>query len=68
MADPTTDRCVDVTDTFERKMAALHAHVSQRTEGPEVEDRLRTWLSGVAEAAGLPAGRLAESFRVVDTA
>jgi LmbE family N-acetylglucosaminyl deacetylase len=61
------DRVVDVTDTFDRKLAALRAHVSQETGGPELEQRLRDWLGMVASQAGLPEGRLAEQFRVVVT-
>ncbi|HEY0716242.1 MAG TPA: PIG-L deacetylase family protein [Streptosporangiaceae bacterium] len=59
---------VDVTDTFPRKLAALRAHQSQTGHLPDLEDRLRQRLSAAAAAAGLPAGRLAESFQVLDTA
>ena len=58
---------VDVTDTFDRKLAALRAHVSQETGGPELEERIRRFLAMNAAAAGLPEGRLAEAFRVVTT-
>lgn len=61
------NRYVDVTDTFERKLAALRAHVSQTTHMDDLEDRLRTWLGTHAAAAGLVDGRLAEAFRVVAT-
>ncbi len=62
-----TDTCVDITDTFDRKMKALRCHVSQHTGGDEMEDRLRTWNGANAEAGGLEPGRLAECFRVMDT-
>jgi LmbE family N-acetylglucosaminyl deacetylase len=58
---------VDVTDTFERKLAALRCHVSQRTDAPGLEDRLRAWGAERARTAGLPEGRLAETFQVVAT-
>ena len=58
---------VDVTDTFDRKLAALRAHVSQTAHMTELETMLRGFLGTNAVAAGLPEGRLAEGFRVVDT-
>ena len=61
------DRAIDVTDVFDRKLAALRAHVSQETGGPELEQRLRLWLGMQAEQAGLGDGRLAEAFRVITT-
>ena len=61
------NRFVDVTDTFDRKIAALRAHVSQTAHMEDLEDRLRGWLAGHAKAAGLAEGRLAEAFRVVST-
>jgi LmbE family N-acetylglucosaminyl deacetylase len=58
---------VDITETFPRKMAALRAHVSQSTARDGLEDMLRQRLARSAATGGLPEGRLAESFRVVDT-
>jgi hypothetical protein len=37
-------------------------------DGDHLDDLLRSWMSGTALAAGLPDGRLAEAFHVVDTA
>ncbi len=65
MASPTPNHYVDVTDTFADKMRAIHAHVSQLPAPDAVEDRVRTWLSAAAYEAGLPEGRLAESFQIV---
>jgi LmbE family N-acetylglucosaminyl deacetylase len=58
---------VDVTDTFDRKVAALRAHASQ-TAHVDLEQLLRGWLGVQAQAGGLPEGRLAEAFHVIDTA
>ena len=65
MAVPEPTHVVDVTDTFERKMAALRCHRSQLSDPDAVEQRIRTWLGEGARRAGLPEGRLVESFRVV---
>jgi LmbE family N-acetylglucosaminyl deacetylase len=59
---------VDVTETFPRKIAALRAHESQTGHMDDLTERIRTRLKMVAQQAGLPAGRLAEGFRVLDTA
>jgi LmbE family N-acetylglucosaminyl deacetylase len=59
---------VDVTDTFDRKVAALRAHVSQTAHHEDLEGLLRGWLSMNGKAAGWPEGRLAESFFVMSTA
>jgi LmbE family N-acetylglucosaminyl deacetylase len=64
----TPDHYVDVTETFPRKLAALRAHESQTAHRDGFADFLRTRLARAAERAGLPDGRLAESFQVLDTA
>ena len=61
------DRFVDVTDTYERKLAALRAHESQTAHMDDLDERLRGWLGLNAKAAGLDSGRLVESFMVHDT-
>ncbi len=61
------EQVVDITDVFDRKMTALRCHVSQLTDGAEMEERIRAWTAGTARAAGLEEGRLAEAFHVVDT-
>lgn len=68
MADASPDHWVDVTDRFDRKIAALLAHASQITEPDALPDRMRSWGQATAERAGLGEGRLAEGFRVVATA
>jgi LmbE family N-acetylglucosaminyl deacetylase len=65
MAHPQFDRFVDITDTFEAKLAALRAHESQTAHMTDLEERIRGWLTFNAETAGLPQGRLAEGYFVV---
>ena len=64
---PMPTHFVDVTGTFGRKIAALRAHVSQTGHMDDLEERIRTRLSRAAQTAGLPEGRLAESFQVLET-
>jgi LmbE family N-acetylglucosaminyl deacetylase len=61
------DQYVDITDTFDRKIAALRAHASQTTHMTGLEERIRAWGSRQAQAAGLAEGRLAEGYLVLDT-
>lgn len=59
---------VDITDVFDRKVAALRAHTSQTSEmGERLPELLTEWSSATAKAGGLPEGRLAEGFRLVTT-
>ena len=37
-------------------------------DGEHLDEMLKGWMSGTALAAGLPEGRLAEAFHVVNTA
>ena len=67
-ADPRPDTFVDVTDTFDLKLAALREHVSQTAQNTELEPMMRGWGAAIAERAGLPVGRMAEAFRAVNTA
>jgi LmbE family N-acetylglucosaminyl deacetylase len=68
IAHPENNHWVDITDTFPAKVAALRAHVSQTAHMEGFEDRMRGWFGSNAERAGLPDGRLAEGFFVVETA
>ena len=64
---PAPNHYVDITDVFGRKIAALRAHASQTGHMENLEGMLRIWLSRAAAPAGLPEGRLAEAFQVLDT-
>ena len=65
---PTDDVAVDVTDVFEAKVRACSAHDSQTPMlDRSVEVELREHLGRTAAEHGLPAGRLAESYQVLDT-
>jgi len=67
MSHNAQDHVVDVTETVDKKIAALHAHVSQTAHNPELETMVRAWGERNAEAHGLPQGRVAEVFRIVNT-
>src|SRR3954447_191812 len=67
MSGAEPDRYVDVTDVFDRKLAALLRHVSQMTDPGAMPDRMRGWLPMIASQGGLPEGRLAEAFQVIQT-
>jgi LmbE family N-acetylglucosaminyl deacetylase len=56
---------IDTTETFPRKLAALRAHASQTSHMDNLEEMIRMWGTAQAEAAGLPEGRVAESFRQI---
>lgn len=65
---PQPDHWVDVTDVFDRKLAALKAHVSQTAHmGDGLETMLREWHGANAKLGGFGPGRLAEAYQVVPT-
>jgi LmbE family N-acetylglucosaminyl deacetylase len=62
------NHAVDVTDVFDRKMAALRSHTSQAgATSASIEQALRQGLGATAARFGLLDDRLAESYQVVDT-
>jgi len=65
---PDPNHYVDVTETFPRKIAALRAHESQTGHMDTLGDFLRERLAAAAAAGGLPEGRLAETFQILNTA
>ncbi len=64
---PTPNHFVDITDTFSKKMAALHSHVSQTAHNKELERMVLEWGERNAQAQGLAEGRVAEVFKVINT-
>lgn len=63
---PDPDHVIDITPTFDRKLAAIRAHVTQ-TSHVDIEAVMRQRLGAAATAGGLPPGRLAEAFTVIHT-
>lgn len=68
MWHPDANHFVDITEHIDDKLRALRSHVSQTSHDPDVESRVRTRTEATAARGGLPAGRLAEAFKVVSTA
>jgi LmbE family N-acetylglucosaminyl deacetylase len=64
MAHPSPNRFNDVTEHFERKIAALRAHESQTGHMAELEQFVGDWMRANAVTGGLPEGRFAEAFLV----
>jgi LmbE family N-acetylglucosaminyl deacetylase len=62
MAASQGDTVVDITDTIERKLAALQCHRSQYSNWDDLAERIRGWARLNAEQNGLGEGRSAESF------
>jgi len=57
---------VETTNTVERKVSALMCHKSQMPDPPDaIGELIRTWALTAGEAAGLPAGRSAEVYRII---
>jgi LmbE family N-acetylglucosaminyl deacetylase len=67
MGTDEPDRFVDVTETIDRKIAALREHVSQMPGVDDLDSLVRNWLAFNAATAELPEGRYAESFRYLAT-
>jgi LmbE family N-acetylglucosaminyl deacetylase len=67
MGDERANRYVDITDVFDRKKAALRAHVSQMVGIDDLDALLEGWNGANAKAAGMPDGRFAEAFWVMET-
>jgi LmbE family N-acetylglucosaminyl deacetylase len=67
MAMAQGDTIVDITDTIDRKLAALKCHASQYDNWEELAERIRGWARLNAEQNGLGERRSAESFLRVPT-
>jgi LmbE family N-acetylglucosaminyl deacetylase len=61
------DHFVDITDTFDLKVKVLNEHASQTGHNAELENMLREWGQRNAGIGGLPEGRIAEAFKIVNT-
>ena len=71
VSDPAPTIFIDTTDVFEQKLAALRSHASQvakRDADFDIEKLLREWATRIAAMADMDEGRIAEGFRVLDTA
>jgi LmbE family N-acetylglucosaminyl deacetylase len=68
MAHPTSNHAVDVTETYDRKIAAILAHKSQHETPDALLEQLRQAFGAIAREAGFGEGRLAEAFYVMATA
>jgi len=64
---PGTNLAVDITDTIDKKIAALACHESQGANGPQTAERMRDWGRGSGAIAGLPDDRMAELFWAIAT-
>lgn len=66
MGHPSAGDHVDITAQVERKIEALLCHESQHVDRQRTERVVREWAAATATRFGLPEGRAAEAFRVVD--
>ena len=67
MAGPNPKHFVDTTDVLDKKIAALLCHHSQHPDPAGLPARMRSWGEMIAQAGGLPEGRTAEAFLIIDT-
>ncbi|MFM9112522.1 MAG: PIG-L deacetylase family protein, partial [Actinomycetota bacterium] len=67
MAGPNPKHFVDTTEHLDKKIEALLCHASQHQDPQGLPERMRGWGQLIAQAGGLPEGRCAEAFLVVDT-
>jgi LmbE family N-acetylglucosaminyl deacetylase len=67
MSSQNPDHFVDITATFDKKIMALKSHVSQTAHNENLEKMVREWGERNAAANNLPAGSVAEVFKIVNT-
>jgi LmbE family N-acetylglucosaminyl deacetylase len=65
MGHPERNHYVDITETFDQKIAALLSHASQHPDPDGLPNRLRDWFGQNAADAGFPDNHLAEPFTVI---
>ena len=64
MGGPHNNHWVDITDVYDRKLAAIRAHASQVAHLPELDTKMRTWFGATAVEGGFGSDRLAEAFLI----
>jgi LmbE family N-acetylglucosaminyl deacetylase len=65
IGSPSPNHYINITDVFDRKIAAFRAHESQTAHRDRLREEMRERLAPYNQAAGLPADRLVEAFQVV---
>ncbi|MGW6278294.1 PIG-L deacetylase family protein [Kribbella sp. NPDC055071] len=65
MEHPEVNHYVDITDTFDQKMAALMSHASQHHDPEHLAGAMRDLSLRRATTAGFPANHYAEQFTVI---
>ena len=64
MGGPHNNHWVDITEVYDRKLAAIRAHASQVAHLPELDAKMRTWFGATAIEGGFGSDRLAEAFLI----
>lgn len=67
MSGPEPDFYVDISETFDTKIAALRCHESQTAHMEGLDRMLKAWAIDNARQAGAPNGTLTENFRRINT-
>lgn len=67
MGSAQMTHAVEITETFDAKIRALHCHESQLDDPAATRNFVREWNRTTAETVGLASPRLAEGFRRVNT-
>jgi LmbE family N-acetylglucosaminyl deacetylase len=63
--NPEINHYVDITETFDQKIAALMSHTSQHPHPDGVRSEIGSWFQQTATAAGYPPNHYAEAFTVI---
>ena len=65
MEHPELNHYVDITATYDTKIAAVMTHESQHPDPEGLPKQLRTYFQQNAADAGFPDGHYAEPFTVI---